>query len=220
MRGKDALCLGLAAAALLVAAPAATAACPHPDDIATTLAAADQHAALLCAINAERAAHALSAVSRSSQLSRAAQRHGADMVARTFFSHVSPGGATLVDRVRATGYLRDTTTWQLGETIAWAQEPLDTAARITAAWMASPPHRAIILDADFRSVGIGVAPGLTDGSGGAGATIVLDFGARTLRPWRSPTTCARNAKASRRARARCASSSTRSRPSSRAARPS
>ena len=37
------------------------------------------------------------------------------------------------------------------------------------AWIASPGHRAIILDRDFRDVGVGVTAGLTDGSAGLGA---------------------------------------------------
>ena len=69
------------------------------------------------------------------------------------------------------------------------------------AWLASPGHRAIILDRRFRDVGIGVTPGLTDGSAGLGATAVLDFGFRTASPtlprWRSATACARTASTSR-----------------------
>ena len=216
----DALGVGLAAVALLVAALAAAAACPQADDVAGALAPPDQQATLLCAVNAERSAHALPALRASQQLSLAAQAHGDDMVARAFFDHVAPGGITLSDRVRATGYLTGATRWQLGETIASAQDPLDTAAGFMADWMASPPHREIILDGAFRAVGIGVAEGLTDGSGGAGATVVLDFGARRLRSWRSRTRCARSVKASRRTRARCASTSTRSKRSSPAPRPS
>jgi uncharacterized protein YkwD len=214
----DALGLGLAAVALLVTAPATAAACPQADDVAGTLAAPDRQAALLCAVNAERSARALPALRESPQLSVAAQAHGEDMVARAFFDHVAPGGVTLSDRVRATGYLGGAMRWRLGETIASAQEPLDTAAGFMADWMASLPHREIILDAAFRSVGIGVADGITDGSGNAGATVVLDFGARTLRPWRSRTRCVRSVKASRRTRARCASISTRSKRSSQAPR--
>ena len=82
------------------------------------------------------------------------------------------------------------------------------------AWLASPEHRAIILDRRFRDVGVGVTLGLTDGSGGLGATAVLDFGFRTSSPtlprWRSATSCARTARTSQRKRARCASTSTHS----------
>jgi hypothetical protein len=86
------------------------------------------------------------------------------------------------------------------------------------AWLGSPEHRAIILDRLFRDVGIGVAAGLTDGSGGLGATAVLDFGFRTSSPtlprWRSANSCARTARTSQHKHAQCASTSTRSKRSS------
>jgi uncharacterized protein YkwD len=219
MGGREAICVGLAAASLLLlaAGSAAASTCPHGDDVATSLSPSDRRAALLCAIGAERGARGLAPVHESPQLTLAAQRHADDMVARAFFAHVSPGGMTLAERVRATGYLTSRRTWELGEAIAWAQAPLDTANQLVQAWLNSPPHREILLDRGFRDVGIGVAPGLTDGSGGPGATAVLDFGFRsTLAPWRSrsATACVSTARQSPAKRARCASTSTRSKRSS------
>jgi uncharacterized protein YkwD len=223
MGGKEAICAGLAATSLLLlaAAPASASACPHGDAVATALSPADRRAALLCVIDGERSGRGLAAVHESAQLILAAQRHADDMVARSFFAHVTPGGATLAERVQATGYISNRRTWALGEAIAWAQDPLDTATQLVTAWLNSPPHRAILLDRSFRDVGIGLTPGLTDGSGGAGATAVLDFGLRgssTLAAWRSRsvTACVRTARQSRPKRARCASTSTRSKRSSRA----
>ena len=60
------------------------------------------------------------------------------MVARRFFEHVTPGGSTLGDRVNATGYIAGRRDWELGEAIAWAQQPLDTPASLMRAWLASP----------------------------------------------------------------------------------
>jgi uncharacterized protein YkwD len=216
MSGKDALCSTLAAGFLLVAAPVAAeaAACPHSGDLVTALSAPDRRAALVCAVDTERTARGLAAVGESAQLTRAAQGHSDDMVARRFFEHVTPGGSTLGDRVDATGYITGRRDWELGEAIAWAQQPLDTPDSLMRAWLASPGHRAIILDRRFRDVGIGVTSGLTDGSANPGATAVLDFGFRTASPtlprWRSATSCARTAGTSRRRPARCASTSTRS----------
>jgi Cysteine-rich secretory protein family len=221
MSRKDALGPALATVLLLLAfAPAAAIAaeCPHGGDLVTALSAPDRRAALLCAIDAERTARRLPAVSASGQLARAAQGHADDMVTRHFFEHVTPGGSTLGDRVHATGYIDGRRDWELGEAIAWAEQPLDTPVSLMRAWLGSPEHRAIILDREFRDVGVGVTPGLTDGSGGLGATAVLDFGFRTASPtlprWRSATACARTARKSRRKHARCASTSTRSKPSS------
>lgn len=223
MRGKEAMCVGVAGVSLLLlaAAPAAASTCPHGDDVATAISPADRRAALLCVIGAERGARGLAAVRESSQLTLAAQRHADDMVARAFFAHVTPGGTTLAERVLATGYINNRRTWALGEAIAWAQDPLDTATQLVRAWLNSPPHRAILLDRSFRDVGIGLTPGLTDGSAGAGATAVLDFGFRsssTLTQWRSRsvTACVRTARQSPPKRARCASTSTRSKLSTQA----
>ena len=173
----------LASVLLLGAAPAVAAAdCAHATDIATVLSPAVRGTALLCVTNAERAKRDLPSVRRSAQLSHAAQGHADDMVARDFFSHVTPRGWTLGDRVHATGYLTGRRDWELGEAIAWAPQPLDTPVTLMRAWLNSPGHRAIILDPSFREVGIGVAPGLTDGSAAEGATAVLDFGFRTPSP--------------------------------------
>lgn len=216
MRGTDALAKGVVAACVVLAvAPAANAAtCPHDRDLQTALPLQDTRAALLCVIDAERTARGLPTVRQNGQLARAAQGHAADMVAKRFFAHVAPDGATLADRVAATGYMRHRTNWALGEAIAWAEQPLDTAASLVQAWLASPPHRAILLDRRYREVGIGVAAGLTDGSGRAGTTAVLDFGFRTtLARWRSAKSCARAARRSRQRPARCASTSKRSKTS-------
>lgn len=217
MRGRDAQCMAIttalvALAATPAAAPAAT--CAHRDDPASSLSLQDRRAALLCVVDAERAARGLPVVRENAQLSKAAQKHAADMVARQFFAHVTPGGATLSDRVRATGYLRGRRDWGLGEALAWAQVPLDSPASLVTAWLNSPPHRAILLGRRYRDVGIGVVPGLTQVSTLPGATAVLDFGFRsastTVARWRSATACARTARRSRQPRDRCASTSTRS----------
>jgi len=129
MGGRGAIHLGLAAASLLViaAAPARAASCAHGDDLVAGLSSADRRAALLCVIGTERGARGLAPVRENRLLTLAAQRHADDMVARGYFGHVTPGGATLANRVGATGYMRSWPAWELGEAIAWAQEPLDTA---------------------------------------------------------------------------------------------
>jgi len=226
MGGRGAIHLGLAAASLLViaAAPARAASCVHGDDLVAGLSPADRRAALVCVIGTERGARGLAPVRENRLLTLAAQRHADDMVARGYFGHVTPGGATLANRVGATGYMRSWPAWELGEAIAWAQEPLDTANTFVQAWLASPEHRAILLDRGFRDVGVGMTVGLPIDVIGDGVTAVLDFGARsssTLAAWpsRSATACVRTARQSPPKRNRCASTSTRSKRSSRARRP-
>jgi uncharacterized protein YkwD len=64
------------------------------------------------------------------------------------FSHLGGGGSTFVARARAAGYESPS-----GENIAWGYE---TSDEVMAAWMASPRHRANILNCAAKSIGTGV----------------------------------------------------------------
>src|SRR5688572_14272382 len=55
-------------------------------------------------VNDERLRHGRDPLLRHSALDRAAQGHAEDMLGRRYFSHVSPEGESVRDRVRATGY--------------------------------------------------------------------------------------------------------------------
>src|SRR3954451_10245856 len=130
-------------------------------------------AAIACLVGVQRAAHGLPAVRPAAPLALAARRHAADMVARGYFAHVSPTGGTVARRVRRAGYL-DAPCWALGEDLGWAPPALATAQAVVAAWMASPSHRSVVLDADFREIGVAVAGRAPVGDG---ATFVLELGA-------------------------------------------
>jgi uncharacterized protein YkwD len=110
---------------------------------------------------------------------RAARAHSDEMVVRDYFSHVSPGGQTPLDRIRASGFIAKRVGWRVGENIAWGTMWLATPRAIVRAWMASPGHRANILDGAYRFTGIGVDPALPRAlSGGqTGAMYTQDFGA-------------------------------------------
>jgi uncharacterized protein YkwD len=129
-----------------------------------------------CLLNAQRAANGLPALHRNGRLAAAARSHSGDMARRHYFDHVSPTGSTLGSRIRAAGYARGARSWSGGETIAYATGEAATPAAIVALWMSSPPHRAEILDAGFRQVGIGVA--VRTPAGERGATVTADFGRR------------------------------------------
>jgi uncharacterized protein YkwD len=132
-------------------------------------------AAVLCLVNAERAERGLAAVEPTVALASVAERHAADMVARRYFAHVSPSGGTVETRARRGGYLT-APCYALGEDLGWAPPDVATAAAVVAAWMASPGHRSVILDRDFREGGVGVVGGAPGGDG-PGATFVLEMGA-------------------------------------------
>jgi uncharacterized protein YkwD len=168
------------AGVVLAAAPSHAAAqgtgCHFTRSAATAAPEPNMRSALRCLVNVERARHGLPALRSNQELNLAADRHGADMVARGYFAHVSPEGASVADRARASGYLGGSQDWALGEDIGWGTGADSTPASIFQAFMESPPHRRIILDREFRESGVGVAPGVPGGGQGAGATFTLDFG--------------------------------------------
>jgi uncharacterized protein YkwD len=176
-RGSLAAVLGvLALGAGAGGASARASGCPNAFRRATAIGMAAARAAVACEVNARRRAHGRRPLRWSGRLALAAERYSRDMVARHFFAHVSPRGATLDRRVRRTGYLRGARSWILGEDIGWVEDPGATARRIVREWMHSPPHRSVILDRRFRQIGVGVAGGVPDPSVGRGATFVLDLG--------------------------------------------
>jgi uncharacterized protein YkwD len=92
-------------------------------------------------------------------LAAAARRHSGDMLARGFFSHVTPEGLSLSQRLPR-DYAQALR--QSGENI-WmgsGQNPADPrrlAQTIMASLMASPGHRRNLLDPQYNRLGVGVA---------------------------------------------------------------
>ena len=170
------IALAAALASLALAAPAtALADCDGADLVpdAGSLGAAGQ--ATLCLVNAERAANGLRALSEESRLTTASAAFSRRMVAEQFFDHVAPDGSTLVRRLTTIGYIADDVDWAAGENIAWGQGDLATPRSIVAAWMASPGHRANILNGEYTQIGLGLAPG-SPVDAAWGATYTTDFG--------------------------------------------
>jgi uncharacterized protein YkwD len=127
----------------------------------------------LAEINAARRAQGLRALRLHTGLARAAAAHGRRMAQSGQFGHANAEGSAS-ERIRR--YYRGSA---VGEAIAWHESELSPQQTVTG-WLASPPHRAILLHRSFRHVGIAVfrvpsAPGVY---GGLDATIVVaDFGA-------------------------------------------
>lgn len=115
--------------------------------------------------NRERAGAGLPPLAADPLLTKAAQAHSADMVARAFYSHTSPEGGKPWDRAAAAGCRRHS----IGENIACGQR---SPAEVVRGWMDSPGHRANILKPDFTHLGIGFA-----GGGPAGTYWTQLFGA-------------------------------------------
>jgi uncharacterized protein YkwD len=134
--------------------------------------------ATLCLVNRERAAHSERPLAPDGQLRQAAQGHTESMIAGDYFSHEG-GGHTLLERLLACGYIYSSKVgYAIGENIAWGSGALGTPKAIVAAWMASPGHRANILDPRYRDTAVGVSPRLptSRAHGQLGGIYTQDFG--------------------------------------------
>jgi uncharacterized protein YkwD len=136
-------------------------------------------AATLCLINRERITRGEQPLRPNSRLRRAAQQHTNSMAFEDYFEHVGPQGQTPLVRLRDAGYISSSRVgYEIGENIAWGTLYLATPSAIVAAWMASPGHRANILDHRYRETGIGVSahPPSSLAHGQPGAIYTQDFG--------------------------------------------
>jgi uncharacterized protein YkwD len=175
--------LAAAAAALCIvlstaACARASVACPADADVSSA-ASREAALALLCDINSLRTAAGLRPLRWDWRLGAAAQRMAAEIGRERFFSHVTPDGRNLADRIEPTGYIPDSPTWLLAENLGWGQDALATPLAISLGWMNSPGHRRNLMDPDLDAVGIGMAAATL--RPGPGLAYVADFGTRGVR---------------------------------------
>lgn len=160
------------AAAALLAPPGAL---PSASSRATSL-----DAGVLVAINQIRVAHDLVALKESPALTAAAEAHSLDMVTNGFFAHNSSDGTPFwkrIDRYYPTATYHY---WSVGENLLWSSGSLSARSAL-GVWMASPDHRANILDPNWRQIGIGaVTASRAPGAFGDHPVTVItaDFGVR------------------------------------------
>jgi uncharacterized protein YkwD len=137
-------------------------------------------AATLCLINKVRAAHHVPALRSNGDLGAVAASQVAAMVRMDYFADVRPTGQTPLALVFTTRYSANSTGVSVGQNIAWGTGRYATPARVVAAWMASPPHRRVMLEAGYRDAGVAVTPRVPSvlARGQAGATYAIEFGVR------------------------------------------
>jgi uncharacterized protein YkwD len=138
--------------------------------------------AALCLMNEIRIAHRLSELHFNASLARIASGQASDMVRGHYFADQSLSGQSPLSRVVASGYAVHPSSVRLltAQNIGYGTGPNATPAGIVKAWMLSPPHRKIILDAVYRDVGVGVARSVPFGlsSRWLGGTYAVEFGTR------------------------------------------
>ena len=104
-------------------------------------------------VNQDRAANGVAGLRFSGALARVAQYRAQDMLNRGYFSHYDPATGQLA--FSALMHLWGIPYTTAGENIAWSTNP--SMAAINTMFMASPEHRANILNGAYHQTGIGVA---------------------------------------------------------------
>ena len=97
--------------------------------------------------NKQRALHGCQALRLDARLTTAARGHSAYMAAGGAFSHIGRGGSTFDARIKAAGYPAPG-----GENIAYGYR---SGLDVMKAWLASPGHRANLLNCSFKTIGVG-----------------------------------------------------------------
>jgi uncharacterized protein YkwD len=97
--------------------------------------------------NKQRALHGCKALKTDARLTNASRAHSAFMARSGSFSHVGSGGSTFDVRIKKANYPAPA-----AENIAFGYR---TGVDVVKAWMASPGHRANILNCQEKTVGVG-----------------------------------------------------------------
>ncbi|MEL7507099.1 MAG: CAP domain-containing protein [Cyanobacteria bacterium J06554_1] len=98
--------------------------------------------------NEFRKQNGLKALVLDTNLDETANKHSKDMAKRDYFSHTGKDGSKPWDRARREGYESGT----VGENIAAGYS---SAKAVVDGWIASPGHRANMLNANYNEIGIG-----------------------------------------------------------------
>jgi uncharacterized protein YkwD len=173
--------IGLAAAFLVAVAAVVAPTLATPAPLHGGRAPSALEASVLHELNAVRIEHGLRPLRLNGELRGAAAQHSREMLADGYFEHASRDGTAFWERIGRWYGAGGHTRWAVGENLLWSSPDVTPAAAV-ARWMASPEHRANILGARWREVGVSAlhvahAPGAYHG---LPVTIVTtDFGARS-----------------------------------------
>jgi uncharacterized protein YkwD len=163
---------------VLVAPAVSTASTPQRAQARASLSSLEY--GVLGQLNQIRVQYGLVPLKLNAKLTAAATQHSREMGADGYFQHPSVNGTAFWKRIGhwygATGFGY----WSVGENLLWSSPDVDPAGALRL-WMASPEHRANILNAGWREIGVSAvhlaaAPGTY---GNQPVTIITtDFGVR------------------------------------------
>jgi len=113
-------------------------------------------AAALYLINTIRVSNGLGALEPNQMLTDIARSRCNDMIVNSYFSHYTPDGRNIFNIFRENGVSYVNAGENLGQSTPASK---GTPEAFTAAWMASPTHKANILRSVYSKIGIGVVDG-------------------------------------------------------------
>jgi uncharacterized protein YkwD len=173
LRGVYRVCVGAALVGALLAGVTIT---PQRASAAAgrsvaTLSALDT--GVLAQLNQIRLANRLTPLTVSPDLSASAAEHSTEMITDGYFAHNSHDGTAFWKRILRFYPEVGTARWSVGENLLRSTGTIN-ATQAMAAWMASPDHRANILNPAWRQIGISAVAA----TGTDVMVITTDFGAR------------------------------------------
>src|SRR5207302_2804030 len=135
--------------------------------------------ASVCLINQVRRAYGLRPLRLNRTLQRVATSQVGQMVRLNYFADVRPFGPTPARLIASSRYAAHAARLSTGQNIGWGTGPDATPASMVSAWMASPPHRRLILAGAFQSVGVAISTSLPAilHHGPRGALYAVEFAA-------------------------------------------
>ena len=175
---KTFMAVALLALVALVGAFAAPAA--QSKKARTSVSLSSLERGVLIDLNKIRAQHGLQPVHISARLTASAAQHSKEMGADGYFQHNSVNGTAFWKRITRWYGSKGYGYWSVGENLLWSSPSVDPAAAMQL-WMNSPEHRANILTARWREIGVSAvhfasAPGTYKGL--EVTIITTDFGVR------------------------------------------
>ena len=156
IRGVGLFLAGIAVALLFgFAGTASAAGCKNANlEPQTAEDAKKAQTATRCLVNRERKKRGLRSLRLNKSLQKSSDWMANDMLANEYFAHDRKGGPSFTARITRFGYGDDSNGYSLGENIAWATCNIATPREIVKMWMASPGHRANILQRRFKEQAI------------------------------------------------------------------
>jgi uncharacterized protein YkwD len=111
-------------------------------------------AGVISEMNRVRAAHGLRALTVRPRLQHAGAAHATNLAKHGVFTHDWANGTPFSRWISWYWPGPDFGSWSAGENLFWAG-PITNAKTVVAAWLASPGHRANLLNKSWRAMGVG-----------------------------------------------------------------